>query len=70
MLSINQSYERGKEGAEEGQKGDKNGPSGGGRENAGGNLRNNKYLSSQGRRVGMGAILRVRKNLSKSMGYV
>ena len=53
-----------------GQKGDKNGPSGGGRENAGGNLRNNKYLSSQGRRVGMGAILRVRKNLSKSMGYV
>ena len=28
MLSINKSYERGKEGAEEGQKGDKNGPSG------------------------------------------
>ena len=32
MLSINKSYERGKEGAEEGQKGDKNGPSGGGRQ--------------------------------------
>lgn len=71
MLSINKSYEREKDGAEEDQKGDRNTSSGGGGENAEGNLRNNKYLSSQGRRVGMGATIpRVRKNLSKSMGYV